>query len=226
MLLLLLGIGLGELLDIERQLDPESLDAHVEAWVARHRDDRSGLTRLARAASGLGNVEIAIPAVVVVALVLYGLGRRGHPRTSRGEAGFWLLVAGSGWLLGNLLKLWFQRERPPLAQHLTTYSFPSGHSVFSAVFFTLLAILLARWLPSSLARLRPVVAGSCFLLALLISASRVWLGAHYLTDVIAGFLLGLLWATLACLIRFGGSRFRRWIGLRSGAVRGSRPSEE
>ena len=100
-------------------------------------------------------------------------------------------VAGGLEILNALLKLLFHRPRPELAFiHLDTYSVPSGHAAGSAAIYTALAVLVAR-------RLRPrgrvLVALGTTALLLVIGFSRLYLGAHYLSDVLAGLTLGLAW---------------------------------
>ncbi len=106
----------------------------------------------------------------------------------------WLLApAGSG-LLDAGLKLFFERQRPPfrdVAIHETTLSFPSGHSMTSLVSYGLLAYFLVLVLPRWWARWLAVAGLS--LLVLAIGFSRVYLGAHYLSDVLGGFAVGGFW---------------------------------
>ncbi|MGA0530663.1 phosphatase PAP2 family protein [Hansschlegelia sp. KR7-227] len=108
-------------------------------------------------------------------------------------------VAG-GAVLTGLLKNAFARPRPELVDHLVTVhslSFPSGHAMASAVTYLTLGALLAR------TERRRTVRGFIFAVAgfltLLIGVSRVFLGVHYPTDVLAGWSLGAAWA-LACWI--------------------------
>lgn len=97
-----------------------------------------------------------------------------------------------GALVANaLLKLLFQRERPALWQLLThesTYSFPSGHALLTAAFATLVTLLVwktrFRW---------PVLVIASFY-SLIVGLSRLYLGVHYPTDVLAGWCLGVAWA--------------------------------
>jgi membrane-associated phospholipid phosphatase len=95
------------------------------------------------------------------------------------------------WAMVPLLKGAFERKRPDFADQ-ETFSFPSGHAFGSAVVYGLMAILALRVWHGS--RWRWVIAGGLALLILLIGLSRILLGKHYLTDVIAGWSLGLGWA--------------------------------
>lgn len=112
-----------------------------------------------------------------------------------------LILAGTvmgGWLANSLVKLSVGRERPTIVPHLTAAggnSFPSGHSFNSAVVY--IAIALAFAAMSSRRPVRWTIIGSGLVLTWAISISRVWLGVHFPSDVIAGWLSGAGWAFLA-----------------------------
>ena len=120
-----------------------------------------------------------------------------------------MLAMFGGMLLNLLLKHVFVRERPhfdnPLLV-LTTYSFPSGHTVMATVFYgTLCALVVSRtrrWLWRVLA-----IAAAAFLV-LLVGFSRIYLGAHYLSDVLAAIAEGLAWLAF-CLISIEELKRRR-----------------
>jgi undecaprenyl-diphosphatase len=106
-----------------------------------------------------------------------------------------------GRLLNVVLKDWFQRPRPPLALQLTdvsTPSFPSGHAMDSAVIYFTLAALLARFLRPRGIRL--YFLGVAAFLTFCAGVSRVYLGVHYPSDVLAGWTAGLCWACLCWLV--------------------------
>ena len=96
-----------------------------------------------------------------------------------------------------LLKIILQRERPlvPLISKAHGYSFPSGHSFSSMVFFGMLAYIIFRNVRPKV--LKWILVVSCFLFAILIGFSRIYLKLHYASDVIAGFCLGIIWLLLA-----------------------------
>jgi undecaprenyl-diphosphatase len=113
-----------------------------------------------------------------------------------------LLVATlSGLLVSTVLKDVFHRPRPTVVPHLSyvsSASFPSGHSLVSAVVYLTLGSLLARLVEQR--RLKVYFLGVALLLTLLVGASRVYMGLHYPTDVLAGWSAGLVWALVCGLL--------------------------
>lgn len=107
----------------------------------------------------------------------------------------------SGALLTSVMKLGFDRDRPDLVEHLThvaSSSFPSGHATQSAIAFLTLGALMARSQPDP--RLRASVLSCAILLTMLVGISRVYLGVHWPTDVLAGWCLGATWAGIWWLV--------------------------
>lgn len=214
-LLVLLGITFvvlnlaGEVLEGDTQYLDEKILAAL-----RKADDPStpiGPRWLAIAAqdvTALGSATVLGLTVVAVVgfLVLQGLIR---------NAGFVLIASAGGWLLNDLLKAVFARPRPSVVPHLRevfTLSFPSGHALTSAVVFLTLGALLMHVAE------RRIVKFYCLAVALiatvLIGATRVYLGVHYPTDVLAGWMFGTSWALLCWLVarvldRRGGLRKER-----------------
>jgi undecaprenyl-diphosphatase len=110
---------------------------------------------------------------------------------------FVLVAVGGGLLLSSLLKMGFDRPRPDLVPHgsvVYTASFPSGHSMMAAVTYLTLGALLARVQPRR--SLKLYLLGLAVLLAVAVGVSRVYLGVHWPTDVLAGWALGAAWALL------------------------------
>ena len=110
----------------------------------------------------------------------------------------WLMAIGSiSSLLDNVIKLIVSRQRPPadivhILNPTTGFSYPSGH----AVFFTWMAFMLAFSLaPRVNPRLRPVLWIAAGIVIVLTCIARVWAGAHWPSDVVGGFLLGLAWCS-------------------------------
>jgi undecaprenyl-diphosphatase len=119
----------------------------------------------------------------------------------RAAAGLLLFSVAGGTLLGQVLKQAFDRPRPDLVAHLVdvrTLSFPSGHAMMSAVTFLTIGVLLARTSPRR--RLKVYIVGVAVLLTLLVGVSRVFLGVHWPTDVLAGWSMGAAWAVLCWLL--------------------------
>lgn len=116
-------------------------------------------------------------------------------------AGFVLAATIGGMSLAGLLKLAYARPRPDLVPHLvevTSSSFPSGHATDSALVYLTLAALLARTVPERALRIYTI--GVAILLTLLIGSSRVYLGVHWPSDVVAGWTLGAAWALASSLL--------------------------
>ncbi len=109
-----------------------------------------------------------------------------------------MLAAGIGGLLFSmLLKDFLYRTRPAVVPHLvdvSTPSFPSGHSMMSAAVYLTLGVLLATFVRRK--RLKTYFIGVALTVTLLVGASRVYLGVHYPTDVLAGWTAGSVWAVI------------------------------
>jgi len=106
-----------------------------------------------------------------------------------------------GGVLSEFLKWWFARKRPEIVPHLVSVgsaSFPSGHSLLAVVTYLTLGALLARFIARRRTRTYCIVVS--LLLAVLIGLSRVYLGVHYPTDVLAGWSAGLAWALPCWLV--------------------------
>jgi undecaprenyl-diphosphatase len=131
----------------------------------------------------------------------------------------WLIAPAGGVLLDMSLKHLFMRERPFFRDPFidtTTKSFPSGHSMGSLIGYGLLAYLLMLSLPRVWMRLG-VVSGLT-LLVLAIGFSRIYLGAHYLSDVLGGYAVGGVWLA-ACITAVETMRRRP----RNASPEGTRP---
>ncbi|MDA3903313.1 MAG: VTT domain-containing protein [Desulfuromusa sp.] len=107
---------------------------------------------------------------------------------------YWLLAVSGGALLVELFKWLLHRPRPiDIYQGISSWGFPSGHTTMSVVLFGFLAILLVRSFPPRWSWIPFAVAIGT---SLLIAFSRLYLGVHWLSDVLGGFSLGWAWATL------------------------------
>jgi undecaprenyl-diphosphatase len=136
----------------------------------------------------LGLVVIAVTGY----LFLHGLYRTGA---------FVFAASCGGWFLNLALKLAFERPRPSLVPHwreVASSSFPSGHALTSAAVYLTLGTLLMRLASGRLAKFYCIAVA--MLATLLVGATRVFLGVHYPTDVLAGWLIGLSWALMCWLV--------------------------
>jgi undecaprenyl-diphosphatase len=118
----------------------------------------------------------------------------------RAAAGLLVTSVAGGTLVGQVLKVAFDRPRPDLVAHLVdvrTLSFPSGHAMMSAVTFLTIGVLLARTSPRR--RLKVYIVSVAVMLTLLVGFSRIFLGVHWPTDVLAGWSAGSAWAVLCWL---------------------------
>jgi undecaprenyl-diphosphatase len=112
-----------------------------------------------------------------------------------------IMAVGGGILLSTALKRGFDRPRPDLVPHgvlVHTASFPSGHAMLSAVVYLTLGALLARVQPQR--RLKAYVLTIAVGLTVLVGLSRVYLGVHWPTDVLAGWVAGAAWALMVWCI--------------------------
>lgn len=150
--------------------------------------------RLAQTVTELGDYAFLIPATLAGAAAL-------ALRQHRVSA---FLFAGSvlgGFALNSLLKIAFRRARPDLWPAIVserTYSFPSGHATLATVFFGGIVAIVFRLSRSYAARAAAVAGGGAIVIA--VAFTRIYLGAHWLTDVLAGILLGLVWVILCATI--------------------------
>lgn len=144
--------------------------------------------------TALGGVSILTVLTVIVA---------GYLLVARkaATAAFVIVAITGGALLSTSLKSLFHRPRPDLVAHLVdvnSTSFPSGHAMNSAVVYLTLGALLAR---THLERpTRVYILGVAIMLTLSIGFSRVYLGVHWPSDVIAGWIVGAFWAALCSVI--------------------------
>jgi membrane-associated phospholipid phosphatase len=166
-------------------------DRDLAVWL--HERGTPALTSSFEAVTFLGNMPV-LAAVAVVGAVLLARARRPY------EALLVVLAYAGALALASGLKLAFERERPffsdPRATE-TTFSFPSGHATVSLAVYGALAYIGLRAFRSRSARAALVAVAA--LLVALIGFSRLYLGVHYLSDVLAGFSAGLAWL-VACVL--------------------------
>lgn len=178
----------------------------VDQWIVRNvlniRNEH--LTALMKIVTNLGGIIIIGPGTLIIVACLL-LKKDIHTAASLSIA-----VTG-GIILNNLLKLFFQRPRPiseTTLVEISGWSFPSGHSMNSIIFYGMLVYLLTKSLVSW--RLRIFMLIVIFSIIFIIGISRIYLQVHYLSDVLAGFSCGLFWLSV-CITGLEMDKKRRWI---------------
>lgn len=161
---------------------------------------RALLLEMVRDTTALGGVFLrnlfAIGAVVALLFL-----------TLRREAVLFAMTVAGGWIANSALKLFVGRERPQIVPHLMEAggeSFPSGHSFNAAVVYIAMALAFAAM--SRRHSVRYALIGSAMVLSALVAWSRVLLGVHFPSDVVAGWLGGAGWAFLAAAILYKPAR--------------------
>src|SRR6266516_3940040 len=178
--------------DVTGHDDTVLADPHVTTWVIAHRT--GWLTSALKVLTWLGSTAVIIPAGLATGL--YFLIRR------RGWRPLALLTAAVAGAVGlyDIVKALVGRPRPPGAiwiGHYTGAAFPSGHATQSAAFYAMLAIVLGAGLSF---RRRAAVWSAAALVVFIVGASRIYLGAHWLTDVLAGYALGATWVAIVVAV--------------------------
>jgi undecaprenyl-diphosphatase len=210
-LLALLAGGLWtflEIADAVREDESRALDERV-LLAMREPGDRGDplgpqwFEEMGRDVTALGGTTLVAGATLATAGFLALAGRR------RALA-LLLVTVGGGQVLSVALKQGFARPRPELVPHASyvyTSSFPSGHAMMSAVTYLTIAALVARLVPGR--RMKAFVVACAVTITLLTGVSRVYLGVHWPTDVIAGWAIGASWATGCWLVADWLERRRR-----------------
>ena len=192
-----------EVADDMTEADGMAFDQAVLHWMQPAAGDPRGPWWLKEAAAdltSLGGISVlGLFALIAFAFLLI----------QRKHLSALLLVVGlaGGVALSEGLKALFERARPPAAfQAVETLnaSFPSGHALLSTVFYLTLGVMLTRAFPKR--RLKAFVLGAAIVIALLIGLTRVYLGAHWASDVMAGWCAGAAWAMALWLVAYAVQR--------------------
>jgi len=165
-------------------------DITINHWLTLLRSDY--YTRIFLNVTALGNSQIIIGLLIIASLLFWLFNKKAF------IAPLLIAVAGSN-LISDLSKLFFQRPRPlnPVYWE-TTFSFPSGHATAAMACYGFLMYFCFKNIKRSLDR--NIFMASGLFLIIAIGFSRLYLGVHYLSDVIAGYLLGGLWLTLGIIL--------------------------
>jgi undecaprenyl-diphosphatase len=187
--------------DMSRNAATRVLDESITSWFVVHASPL--LTVISQAVTFLGSVGFLTSASALIGVVL-------AIRRSLYRLLAFVLAIGGGALLNLALKHLFHRQRPAIENPLVTlssYGFPSGHTMGATIFYGVLALIVTY---SIRTWSRRVLVGwvAAFLIAL-IGASRIYLGAHYFTDVIGAVAVGLAWLAFCWT---GVETLRQWRG--------------
>ena len=204
--LLVAAAGVGAFVSLASHVESgktQAFDDAVIRWMGAHHTGALDAIALEVTALGTGTVVMMIVAIAALFLAL---------NSHKYSAMLLLASTGGGILLNGLLKIGFNRPRPQIflpEVHTVSSSFPSGHAMSAAIVYSTVAYLAARLHERRWARW--LVMTAAFLVIAAICVSRLYLGVHYPSDVIAGLAIGLAWAgfcmaTLEAIQKFG---FRR-----------------
>jgi undecaprenyl-diphosphatase len=191
--------GFVELMEVARAGTPRSFDAEIllafrQAGQPNVPVGPLWLEGAMRDITSLGSASVLV--LITTATIIYFLLVR------RWATALLIFVAvAGGQVLSSLLKVGIDRPRPELVSHLvteTSLSFPSGHAMLSAVTYLTLGSLAARFLPGRVAKI--YVLSLSVLVAVLVGVSRIYLGVHWPSDVLAGWCAGFAWAMLCWLV--------------------------
>jgi membrane-associated phospholipid phosphatase len=195
LLIIVAGLVIGSLAYLIRSnSELASIDRSVGQWGVDHRSDWS--MDALEIYTWLGDTRLIVPLAIALAIV------ESVRRPSRWIFPFLAVVIAGQVLLTNGIKDVLDRVRPefnPVAETLGP-SFPSGHSAGAAAFLAAVALLVSR---GRTPHQRALIVGAAAGLAAGVACSRVMLGVHWLSDVVAGLLFGFAWFA-ACSIAFGG----------------------
>lgn len=190
--------GFIEMVEVARDATAHSFDTRI--LLAFRETGSTGnplgppwLEEAVRDITGLGSMVVLV-LVTAFAIFYLLLIRRFR------EALLVLVAVGGGQILSSLLKLGIDRPRPDLVSHLVhvqTLSFPSGHAMMATVTYLTLGSMLAGIAPGRATRI--YILGVATLLALMVGVSRIYLGVHWPSDVLAGWCAGFAWAMLCWL---------------------------
>lgn len=189
-----------ELADHVKAGTTQTFDESVIRWLGAHHSPALDAVMIEVTALGTGTVVLMVVTVAALFLVL----------TQHKYSALLLLASTLGGIaLNGVLKLGFDRPRPSIfvpVVHTVSSSFPSGHAMSAAIVYSTVAYLAARLHKRLWAR--GLVMTAALLVVALISFSRMYLGVHYPSDVIAGVVIGLAWAafcmaTLEAIQKFG-----------------------
>lgn len=187
--LLVAGYIFAQTVDEVVEGESDWVDQHIVNWIATL-DAPRWFEELMRDCTAFGGVLILVLVSLAVSVYLI-LRRQYHALT------FLLTAVIGATILSLSLKGFFHRDRPTILEHRShtmTSSFPSGHAMLSAAVWLTLGVMLSRLEKSPWMKAYFIAIG--LFISFLVGVSRVWLGVHWPTDVLAGWTAGSIWAVL------------------------------
>lgn len=181
--------GFHQIADEVLEKETQAIDTQILLTI--HQWHTPTLDRIMIILTDVGRPTVLLIASLLLAIPLLRLRRRAETMTIA-------LAAIGGVILNTLLKNWFTRTRPALWPRIVDvkyYSFPSGHAMMSMIIYGILGYLLAVHFP----RWRVLIGSVTVLLIATIGFSRLYLGVHWPTDVVAGYAAGLVWL-ITCIL--------------------------
>ena len=184
---LVAGDAFEDLAELVHENSPKlrAIDARAHEWARYTRT--TGSTRFFTTMTIIGT-PVGLGILLAIVALLLAMRKRWR------WIGYLAFTTGVGALLNIVLKSFFARARPELAEalrHASGYSFPSGHAMGSTIVFGTLAYLAMRILPSW--RWRAAALAFAVSMILAIASSRIYLGVHWISDVGAGIAAGVIW---------------------------------
>ena len=182
-------------------------DRHIAAWIQSQ--NNSSLTRIMVIVTQLGGFPVVVVICAITGLLLWR--RHSYPLLIA------LILAVPGGMTFNLLlKIAFHRDRPPVEHPFvptTSYSFPSGHTMAATTLYGFLVIIAFSMLRKEHAL--PLALAAALMIAA-VAVSRIYLGAHYLSDVLGAIAAGLAWLTFSFrLVSFNHPTKQRSVALKT-----------
>ena len=171
----------------------QSIGQHLYQW------GPAPFTTFVQSFTLIGNAQGIIPLTLIIAGIFYYISRKW-------QILLWIvftILVGAGPVVA-LIKNIIQRARPSYVPHLVDqggYSFPSGHATGAVLAWGTLAFLTWSYFKDKYPKMMPYLIGFTIFMVVAISASRLYLGVHYLSDIIAGWSIGATWLIL-CLNYF------------------------
>lgn len=171
-------------------LAPFFFDEQINSYINSIRN--LSLVKFFRWVTFFGEVEVIIVFGLISLIILW------YSKKKWTAAILWFIIVG-GECITYFAKIFFNRPRPDNAVYMIeSNSFPSGHAMISMVFYGFVAYLLFRNTKNRLYKYL-IFIGSIILI-LLIGFSRLYLGVHYLSDVVVGYILGLFWLLIGIVL--------------------------